>query len=292
MATTLLGKIIFVLILLMLAGVVGFVNADPQGLNTEDSEDSDGDEVSDENDKLQGDENSVEVKGIENMYVEVDGYNSTEPGASTITGKHNVSFKSNGKPVVETEINFSKAQLDITNAEIKKEEEGSRHSVVVNGIESNVSIEKTIYLEKEKKDSSVCVVDKEIDSINDMSRHCDGEDEYYFSDCDGKTKDGITCNIENGDFKVSGLEHSAVAELNFTGLYTGHFTVQYTNEVNNHRDGYIMPGESVKLCFETPRSIQNNEYIRLAFVPSKGSVTVNELYTPNVMTLKNVHLYP
>ncbi|MFW6450240.1 MAG: hypothetical protein ACOCZ6_04240 [Nanoarchaeota archaeon] len=53
-----------------------------------------------------------------------------------------------------------------------------------------------------------------------------------------------------------------------------------------------MPGETAKICFETPRSISTNEFLRIAFVPRDGMTTVNELYTPNLMILQNVHPYP
>lgn len=254
-------------------------------------EDSDG--VNDASDSLIGDKNNIASSGLSDVYVEAGGFNSTEAGASGLSGLHNVSFKKDGNPIVETKFDFSKGFLDITKATIKKQKKDNRNALIVDGIQSNVTVSKTVYLEKENKDSSLCVADKKIEDVNEITKHCNGPDEYFFNDCrKGQEQNGISCSLEDGMFKVSGLKNSGVTELNYTGLFTGYFTVYYTNRLGNHREGYIMPGESVKLCFETPRSIHDDEYLRLAFVPNNGLVTVNELHTPSAMRLKNVHLYP
>ncbi|MGM5481956.1 MAG: hypothetical protein ACQESF_00695 [Nanobdellota archaeon] len=255
--------------------------------------DSDGDGIADGSDSLIGNKNSLEKQGFDNLYIEAGAFNSTQPGASGLNTPGKVSIKTKGKPVVELDMDFSNSFLDVSKAKIKKQKDGKRHGLIVDGLNSNATLTKTLYLEKEKGDSGVCVADKVITDIDQISSYCDKRDEYFFNDCKkGQTQEGITCQIENGMFKISGLRHSGVAEVNFSNLYTGYFTVHYSNPLKSHKDGYIMPGESVKLCFETPRSIQGDEYIRFSFVPNRGSVTVNEIYTPNLMRLRNVHLYP
>ena len=142
-------------------------------------------------------------------------------------------------------------------------------------------------------DGSVCIADREINDISEISQYCNGEDEYFFGRCDSSETIGdISCSIENNMFKISGLKHSGAVELNFTGLYVGYYTVDYTNSVPGHQDGYLMPGESIRVCFESARSVVEDEFMRLAFVPQYGAISVNDVWMPNPMTLANIHIYP
>lgn len=257
-------------------------------------EDEDGDGVSDEDDSLIGDNSSIYLEGISNLDFTIGGFDSTDPQASVLTGIQNVNISTGSIPLIEMEVDFDDANIDVSSLEIKLQDDGKKHGIVVKGLVSNdSSITKTIFLERTDVDASVCAVDREIDDISEVSKYCDGQDEYFFGDCDsGETIGSVSCSIENDMFKISGLKHSGAVQLSFSGLYTGYYTVVYRNTASNHRDGYLMPGEAIEICMEPARPILEDEYLRFSFLPQHGLITVNEFYTPLPMMEYNVHIYP
>lgn len=257
-------------------------------------DDEDGDGVQDSDDTLVGNVTIIRIAGFSNITFTLGGYNSTDAQASSLSGVQSVSIKTGEKPLVEMEVDFDDSNIDVSNLEIKLQNASSRHGIVVKGLESNNSdFRKTIFLERTKSDASVCAVDREIDDISEVSRYCDGENEYFFGDCENvETIAGVTCEIENDMFKISGLRHSGAVQLSFPGLYSGYYTVVYKNRVAGHREGYIMPGEAIEICMEPARPILEDEYIRFSFMAQFGMITVNEFYTPLPMMEQNVHIYP
>ena len=73
---------------------------------------------------------------------------------------------------------------------------------------------------------------------------------------------------------------------------TGTFTVVYLTSANNHYDGYLLRGEMVKLCFSSPRDINEDEVVKIRFMPKYGTPSSTEFITPDVMTTQIVQVYP
>jgi flagellin-like protein len=72
----------------------------------------------------------------------------------------------------------------------------------------------------------------------------------------------------------------------------GYFTAVYQQEGTNHIDGNLQRGDLIKICFESPRDIGQDESLRLNFIPKVGTPTYTEAYTPDVISTNRVYLYP
>ena len=72
----------------------------------------------------------------------------------------------------------------------------------------------------------------------------------------------------------------------------GTFTVQYIQKASNHRDGVLARGEIVKICFRSPRSINEDEKISIRLTPKSGFMTEKQMITDSVITDKNIMLFP
>jgi len=255
--------------------------------------DEDGDGVGDYNDSVIGTEDDVQVQGLTDLTIHIGSYQSNETDASNVDTTETVTIDSAEGPVLEFEQDFSDSSLDLFDIEIKKEKHQDRHGIIIKGINQSTVPEKAIYLEKKRMDSALCIKDAEIDSINDVSSDCRGTNELYFGRCeDVETIGRYTCSIEGGFYKIEGLTHSGAVEMNITGVFSGFFTLQYHTEAQDHKDGYMIPGETISICYESARPIQPDEHLRLVFVPKVGGLSINEMYTPAVINGNNVHIYP
>jgi len=255
--------------------------------------DEDGDGINDYNDSTIGTEDDVLTEGIVDLEVYVGSYQSNESNASTVTGTETVRFFADSEPVLEFDQDFSSTNLNLVDIEIKKQESDTTHGIVIKGINESTVPDKTIYLDKRLSDGSLCIKDAEIDDIEDITTDCQGEDELFFGRCEeGESIGSVGCSIVNGRYKIQGLSHSGAVEMNISGIFSGFFTVEYLNTLNSHKDGYLMPGEGIEICFESARPILDDEHLRFVFIPLYGGLSVNEMYTPQIINLFNIHIYP
>jgi len=252
--------------------------------------DEDGDGVADGNDSIIGDHTDVTLEGFGGLEVSVGAYLSNESEASNVTGVQDVVFTAQGGLVLEFQHDFTDSSITMPDIIISRQVTSRTQGLVVQGVNTD---QKTIYIDKYSTNGGLCVKDSEISSINEISRDCDGVNEIYFGKCDeGETIGKYSCSVENGKYKVTGLGYSGASEFNISGFYRGYFTATYMNEGKNHKEGAIMPGENVKLCFETTRPIDIEEHLILLFQPRYGGMSRNEFHMPDVINTYNVHLYP
>ncbi|MEM4267743.1 MAG: hypothetical protein QXK37_02835 [Candidatus Woesearchaeota archaeon] len=255
--------------------------------------DKDNDGVPDDVDKVIGDERHVKLRGLENIKIKVGHYNSTDPEVSNINGTYNVTFNASDTVITLFIQNFSASQLDLTEVEIIKQDAPGQQGIAIKGLVLPPYSNKTIYLDKTLEKGSVCVKDAEINEVSDISNDCMGDDELFFGRCDiGETIGVVSCIVEGKHYKISGLRHSGAKELNISGIYSGYFTVEYLSTMDYHRDGYLMPGEGARICFESARPITDDEHLRFVFVPQFGGLTINEMWMPAAISSMNVHIYP
>jgi hypothetical protein len=252
--------------------------------------DSDSDGVPDEDDSLIGNSTDVQSEGLSNLTIEIGGLDSDDPLASGLDSVETVTFIDDGKPVVEFEQDFSVSQLDLSEVVIKKEEARGVHGIVVQGLNLTG---KTLFVDKRASEDALCIKDADIDSISRISRDCTGIDEVFFGRCsEGETIGGYRCSIEDSQYKIEGMAHSGAVEMNISGYVSGFFTVDYLNTLDNHKEGYLMPGEGISICYESARPILPGEFLTLIFVPGVGGLSRNEVWTPEVINAYNMHIYP
>ena len=122
-------------------------------------------------------------------------------------------FRANNKNVMEFNWNKSQQNLDMALVGMKINEVSGRGSFRSWGCENYLSPgqTKTIYLDRIAGYDSVCIKDTNALNISEVSSTCLGAGETFVA-CDGSNKNGYTCSIENGRYKITGLKHSAVVE--------------------------------------------------------------------------------
>ncbi|MBN2457604.1 hypothetical protein JXB31_00560 [Candidatus Woesearchaeota archaeon] len=257
------------------------------------STDQDNDGVNDNEDVLIGDEGDVLSEGISDLDVFIGNTQSNFSNTSTMSGQHTVRFMADSKTILEFENDFDSQKLLLVDVAVKKQKVKNLNGVVISNLALESGRTKTIYVEKSLEHGSICIADKEVDDVTDITADCVGDDEYFFGRCDqGEQIGGISCSVVGNMYRISGLSNSGAVELNISGIYMGYFTVDYPNEGKSHRDGMLMPGESAKICFESARSVREDEFMKLIFLPQYGSITVNEVWMPHIINTYVVNIYP
>ena len=72
----------------------------------------------------------------------------------------------------------------------------------------------------------------------------------------------------------------------------GFFTSTYLKNGSDHVAGYVSVGDVVQLCYPLPRTVSEDETIRINVVPKIGSVMTVRVVTPPALITKRVFLYP
>lgn len=75
-------------------------------------------------------------------------------------------------------------------------------------------------------------------------------------------------------------------------LYNGYYVAYYVQTTPETEPGIIRTGDVVRLYYETPRPIGEDERIRLSLIPRSGSTTVADFYMPNIIAKENIRVYP
>jgi len=127
------------------------------------------------------------------------------------SGNIDVEFKSEGKNTVVLESITQKEREQISDIKInKQEQEAPKGHTLVKGI-NFATATKTIYVDNIANKNRLCIKDAEIDSIDEISPNCKGENEYIIP-CPGSISQ-YTCTIEENRYKITGLKHSGVIEF-------------------------------------------------------------------------------
>jgi len=75
-------------------------------------------------------------------------------------------------------------------------------------------------------------------------------------------------------------------------LGEGYFSVVYEQKGTNWVNGNLQRGDVIRLCYESPRRVFEDEEIRLNFIPKIGTSTLTQFVTPDVISTERVYLYP
>jgi archaellin len=72
----------------------------------------------------------------------------------------------------------------------------------------------------------------------------------------------------------------------------GFFTIQYLQRGTNPVAGNLQTGDVVKVFYEAPRAIGEDEEVRINFIPKIGTPTLTQFITAEVISTQRVYLYP
>lgn len=171
-----------------------------------DDSDSDNDGIDDEEDSFTCLNGRLGTRKEFNITV-----NESEDTGKELKGKNKVGIKDKNKKIVEFGANFDKDRLDCREISVEKQPEvTTRGYTLIKGISlSNET--KTAYVDKIAAFKRVCIKDAEIESIDEVTQNCNGNDEILIM-CNGSSTNGYTCTDIGAQYKVEGLKHSAVVE--------------------------------------------------------------------------------
>lgn len=72
----------------------------------------------------------------------------------------------------------------------------------------------------------------------------------------------------------------------------GYFTAMYEQVGTNHVPGNLQRGDIIRMCFEGPGEVTEDQQVRLNFIPKIGTPTLTQFVTPDVISTQRVYLYP
>ena len=127
--------------------------------------------------------------------------------------------------------------------------------------------------------------------------------EVYGVDGTTGTLDNITTIIKIGagsepvrlnDLLVSlALDNrSADYTYNETNATPTQFTVDYSINGSEHRDGFLSTGDVAKLTFISPRGVGESEDIRISFVPKVGTPYTVDTKSPTLIVNERTQIFP
>ena len=70
------------------------------------------------------------------------------------------------------------------------------------------------------------------------------------------------------------------------------YAVEVLIEGDNYKPGYLQRGDVVKICFESERSVQEDESVSITLAPKVGSPTSIDTALPDIITEKRITIYP
>lgn len=76
------------------------------------------------------------------------------------------------------------------------------------------------------------------------------------------------------------------------GTGAGFYTIEYLESGPSQTAGYLQNGDLVKICFQSLRSVEEDESFTLSFIPKVGNVMEIESSIPSVVTTEKVIIYP
>jgi len=106
-----------------------------------------------------------------------------------------------------------------------------------------------------------------------------GSTVYGYATVSGTTTGGI-------------LNTSVTTTITPYNLGEGYFSAVYEQQGTNWVNGNLQRGDIIRLCFEAPRDVTEDEEVRLNLIPKIGTSTLTNFVTPDVISTERVYLYP
>ena len=98
----------------------------------------------------------------------------------------------------------------------------------------------------------------------------------------------ITNNLNNASSSLSYVDE--VGECNSDALQEDGYYVEYL--IGGDNSGYLERGDVARICFNSARSISEDEEVNVRLVLKVGNPTDLDTVTPQIMTHEKVFMYP
>ncbi|MBI2542052.1 hypothetical protein HYV80_05070 [Candidatus Woesearchaeota archaeon] len=173
--------------------------------------DIDDDGIEDDADSIIGLENSVNASGI-NLSILV---NESRNLSKTFNHDGPVMFMDASVPLAEFIYNFSRHKLRLNNITLKKQSSNAAGSLLIKGVNLDGST-KTLYVDRINLTRGICIKDKEISDIGEISSNCDAGNEFKI-ECDATLQGNYTCayNSTINKYKIRGVKHSGIVQIDY-----------------------------------------------------------------------------
>ncbi len=183
--------------------------------------DLDGDGLNNNEDNLSGKVEDIKI-GSEGIKITTSTNQSTWPSLGVLN--INLTKQVGGNKLIEISKNLSVAELVFKNVIIERVISSNQNSFIINGLDLQLGDTKTLYFDLNSTfDNDICIKDEEIESINEISESCDGQNEFLFKDLINSIpneNDNISIgyvniswsNFTNQVIRVVGLNHSAILQ--------------------------------------------------------------------------------
>ncbi len=122
-----------------------------------------------------------------------------------------VSIKEGTNKLAEFNIDALRDRIDCRQITAQKQPNATKRGYTLLSGVLLANETKTLYVDKIAAQGKVCIKDEEVESIDEVSQKCDGNNERMIQ-CDGKAYGNYMCTDEGRQYKVEGLMHSAVTE--------------------------------------------------------------------------------
>ncbi|MFW6449603.1 MAG: archaellin/type IV pilin N-terminal domain-containing protein [Nanoarchaeota archaeon] len=113
-------------------------------------------------------------------------------------------------------------------------------------------------------------------------------------DYDGEIEDdtGTYADINISGNQTENATLEDMVEVVPYKLGEGYFSVLYEQTGSNHVPGNLQRGDIIRLCYEGPEEVTEDQQVRLNFIPKIGTPTLTQFATPDVISTQRVYLYP
>ncbi|MFP4523842.1 MAG: hypothetical protein ACLFO2_00805 [Candidatus Woesearchaeota archaeon] len=75
-------------------------------------------------------------------------------------------------------------------------------------------------------------------------------------------------------------------------LNKGYFVADYIQTTDETREGFLRQDDVIRLYYEAPAPIQEDEEVKILLTTRSGAMTRTEFYMPNIIRSESVNLYP
>ncbi len=96
----------------------------------------------------------------------------------------------------------------------------------------------------------------------------------------------------SGSTSTNGTIEEGMLTITPYNLGEGYFSAVYEQQGTNWVNGNLQRGDVIRLCYESPGGIGEDQTLRLNFIPKVGTATLTEFITPDVISTERAYLYP
>ena len=106
--------------------------------------------------------------------------------------------------------------------------------------------------------------------------------------------DPIDHLFETGDTQLTDALATTLAQNNYstTNNNVGYFAYEYLQRGTNSKDGHLKQGDIIRMYHQNARLVVEAEQVRMNFIPKTGTATATIINVPEVMSTRQVGLYP